>query len=318
MKFTTATDKQRSVAICKQGVKDSYFKAALSYDPSKSDEDGHFDYLPKDPKGGDWLRIYREPHYPISKYMKSTPLPKYDTLYIQPIGDFNPSNSPNLERIREYASIFFQKTVITLPPMSIHETNKKNKVIVGSNYVTCRENWGIRQLNTRSILKMLKETKPLESHCVMGLTMEDLYPEDDWNYVFGEASPGDRLGIFSFARYSPLFYDEENVDRELTAEEKIIMLRRSINVMVHETGHMMGLPHCIYFRCMMNGANSLEESDTQPSYECPACLRKLQYHLNFDVKKRFEDLLEYYTNNNLTIEKTWLCKRMTFINTLVK
>ncbi|XP_045155773.1 archaemetzincin-2 [Echinops telfairi] len=38
--------------------------------------------------------------------------------------------------------------------------------------------------------------------------MIDLYPRDSWNFVFGQASLTDGVGIFSFARYSNDFYSE--------------------------------------------------------------------------------------------------------------
>jgi archaemetzincin len=33
--------------------------------------------------------------------------------------------------------------------------------------------------------------------------MEDLYPEPSWNFVFGQASLNERVGVYSFARYGP-------------------------------------------------------------------------------------------------------------------
>jgi len=33
--------------------------------------------------------------------------------------------------------------------------------------------------------------------------MDDLYPDSARNFVFGEASPRDRVGVCSFARYLP-------------------------------------------------------------------------------------------------------------------
>ena len=60
--------------------------------------------------------------------------------------------------------------------------------------------------------------------------------------------------------------------------------------MVHEIGHMFGLEHCIYYSCLMNGANHLKETDLQPLQLCPVCLRKLQFNLEFDMLKRYEEL----------------------------
>uniref|UniRef100_A0A2I3HAI8 Archaelysin family metallopeptidase 2 n=1 Tax=Nomascus leucogenys TaxID=61853 RepID=A0A2I3HAI8_NOMLE len=56
------------------------------------------------------------------------------------------------------------------------------------------------------ILKFLKKKKPEDAFCVVGITMIDLYPRDSWNFVFGQASLTDGVGIFSFARYGSDFY----------------------------------------------------------------------------------------------------------------
>jgi len=34
-----------------------------------------------------------------------------------------------------------------------------------------------------------------------------------------------------------------------------LLLRRSMKVLTHETGHIFGLAHCVYFACVMNGSN---------------------------------------------------------------
>jgi len=38
--------------------------------------------------------------------------------------------------------------------------------------------------------------------------MIDLYPQESWNFVFGEADIKRKVGVFSFARYNPKFWDE--------------------------------------------------------------------------------------------------------------
>jgi hypothetical protein len=37
---------------------------------------------------------------------------------------------------------------------------------------------------------------------------------------------------------------------------------------------LISLEHCIFFRCIMNGSNHLDESDARPMFFCPVCLRK--------------------------------------------
>ena len=87
--------------------------------------------------------------------------------------------------------------------------------------------------------------------------MDDLYPEPSWNFVFGQASLGERVGVYSFARYDPAFYGEKRGE-----DYEKVLLWRSCKVLVHETAHMFGLRHCIYFKCVLNGSNHLKESDS--------------------------------------------------------
>lgn len=42
-------------------------------------------------------------------------------------------------------------------------------------------------------------------HCVMGITLNDIYPGDNWNFVYGWAKYKARVGIFSFLRWDDEF-----------------------------------------------------------------------------------------------------------------
>ena len=66
--------------------------------------------------------------------------------------------------------------------------------------------------------------------------------------------------------------------------------------MLHETGHMFGIKHCIHFSCLMNGSNHMEETDRRYPFLCPVCLRKIQFRLNLTPAKllaRYNDLLDF-------------------------
>ena len=78
--------------------------------------------------------------------------------------------------------------------------------------------------------------------------------------------------------------------------EKIIQFR-SIRVMCHELGHMFGMKHCTYYKCIMNGSNYLEESNKKPWYLWWICLRKLYKIIRFDLLKRYQSLAEAWNIN---------------------
>jgi archaemetzincin len=135
--------------------------------------------------------------------------------------------------------------------------------------------------------------------------MEDLYPDPAWNFVFGQASPRDRVGVFSFARYNPEFYGEKAFP-----DHQENFLQRCCKVLAHETAHMFGLMHCIYFHCLENGSNHLQESDRRPFHFCPVCLRKLQYSIGFDVVDRYEHLAEFHGRVGFQDQADWVRRRL--------
>lgn len=45
----------------------------------------------------------------------------------------------------------------------------------------------------------------------------------------------------------------------------------------HELGHCLGLDHCVYYACIMQGTAGMAEDYRQPPYTCPVCSRKLAH-----------------------------------------
>ncbi|RYP75035.1 hypothetical protein DL771_002683 [Monosporascus sp. 5C6A] len=45
----------------------------------------------------------------------------------------------------------------------------------------------------------------------------------------------------------------------------------------HELGHCLGMDHCVYYACNMQGTAGMVEDVRQPPYLCPNCLSKLSY-----------------------------------------
>ena len=73
-----------------------------------------------------------------------------------------------------------------------------------------RQKSGHRQLYIPDIYKYFRSHWPHDAFCVVGITMTDLYPSESFQFVFGEANYRDGIGVFSFARYDPLFYTERS------------------------------------------------------------------------------------------------------------
>lgn len=56
---------------------------------------------------------------------------------------------------------------------------------------------------------------------------------------------------------------------------------------------MFGIRHCVYYECVMNGSNHLQESDSRPLELCVVCLRKLQTNIKFDILERYKRLYQF-------------------------
>ncbi|CAF3492252.1 unnamed protein product [Rotaria sp. Silwood1] len=179
-----------------------------------------------------------------------------------------------------------------------------------------RENNGIRQYRTDGFYDYLSQTRDRrdarrELVCV-AVTMADIYPDESWNFVYGQARVIDGLGVYSFARLDPLFLASPQtlLTVPLTNEHRIIMLRRCVKILLHELGHLFGLKHCIYYVCLMNGANNQIEMDRQTLYLCPVCLRKLYSTLQFDVRHMYENFVNLCEKYGLEEERIWYQKRL--------
>ncbi len=85
--------------------------------------------------------------------------------------------------------------------------------------------------------------------------------------------------------------------------------------MVHETLHLFGINHCQFFKCCMNGANSLEESDSQALQLCPVDLHKLHLVVGFDIIERYKKLYNFLNSlEGFEEEAKWIHDYLTALN----
>ncbi|XP_066199065.1 archaemetzincin-1 [Saccopteryx leptura] len=219
-------------------------------------------------------------------------------IYLQPIGGSEgPVAGALLDSLRSWAEAFFLGLQVRCLP----------SVAAATIHCTSRPRWdsdGL-QLHTDGILSFLKNSKPRDALCVLGLTLSDLYPCEAWSFTFGAFLPGHDVGVCSFARFSgDLLQGASRAPAPAQADDPETALRTAgqamcfsalgmvqcCKVTCHELCRLLGLGSCRWLRCVLQGALSLDEALRRPPDLCPICLRKLQHLLGFRLLERYKRL----------------------------
>jgi archaemetzincin len=229
------------------------------------------------PEPGDWLASHTEPGQTFAQYRTITPnrpTPVRKKIYLQAIGAFTVEQERVIDTLRGFMGIVFGLEIALMPPLGLEKIPAAAQRTNG--FTNQRQ-----LLSTHILYQILKPNRPADAVAVLAITNEDLWPGKDWNFVFGQASLGDRVGVWSTARMGD------------PVKESQLFLRRVLQVAVHETGHMFGIKHCIAYECCMNGANHQGESDRTPLVFCAECDAKLWWACKLDVPKRAKELHEF-------------------------
>lgn len=246
------------------------------------------------PQDGDWLKEHKETNETFEQYVAKNPVSiseKRKVIYLQPIGIFSTLEDKMLKLTTEYVGYFFGLRTVLLDPISADAIPRDKK----------RVQFETEQLNASYIINsMLPKGMPADGIVIMGLTARDLYPYDNWNYVFGLASYSKRTAVTSMYRFEG--YD-------FMGGYYALCLNRLIKTATHEISHMFTMPHCVHAECLMNGANHLVELDGQPNALCSVCMAKLSWNLNFDNIKRMEQMISFCKKNKLDADAVLLQKQ---------
>lgn len=235
---------------------------------------------------GDWLQSHQEPGQTFRHYVRSKPIRltrKRNKLYVLPLGSFDDRQKKIVELSTEFLGLYFGCVSEQLDSLPLDIVPDKARRVHPS--------WGVRQIKSTYVLSdVLYPKLPDDAVALIALTTSDLYPDDDWNFVFGQASLKKRVGVWSLFR---------NGD---PATEFQLCLKRTLRTATHETGHMLSIRHCIAYQCNMCGSNNRQESDRHPLYLCPECVAKVWWSTRVDPEARFRKLLQFCQRNQLADE----------------
>lgn len=239
------------------------------------------------PQPGDWLSSHPEKGQSFAEYLSANPIrptPLRHKIYILPIGPFSETQWYILERSAAFLSHYFRLPVKMLPSRSLRSLPPRSG----------RDHMGDFQLHTGTILsRVLYPELPPDAAVFLGFTAVDLYPQENWNFVFGEATFDARVGVWSLARFGNPDFGKEFFHK---------VLRRTFSTATHETGHMFGMAHCTKHHCNMNGVNSLEEADRAPLSLCAECLSKLTWLTAADAQAWLQDIEAFLRDEGLSEE----------------
>ena len=244
------------------------------------------------PQPGDWLAQHHEDGQNFGQYRQAAPIRKsaeLSTIYVCLIGEFSPAQQKVLDATLHYLEIFYQT------PVKVHNRLPLKEIPASAQRV--HPKWGMHQIHSIHVLdEVLKPGRPANALAYIAFTANDLFPQPDWNFVFGQANLRERTGVWSIYRFG---------DPAAGEKEYHLCLKRTLSVAAHETGHILTMQHCIAFPCCMNGSNNLPESDRQPLHFCPVCLRKLCWNLQLNPTEYLSQLEKFNREQKFDDEAQW-------------
>jgi len=231
------------------------------------------------PRRGEWRSLFDEKEQSVDDYVArcaNRRTPDRSLLVIQPLG----TSVPAIDRMAEYAEAFFGLPVRVRPARPLFDRA----------HVPTRD-----QTNSSMVLDDLAELVPSDALVLLGVADRDLFARGK-KYVFGEARHEGRVGVCSLAR--------------LSSSDPSTFDRRALKLMTHETGHVLSIAHCVTHRCVMQGSNTLEESDGHPLHLCPADLRKLEWNTGVDRHDRYRRLQAWYEKSGWAADAAWAARQL--------
>jgi len=240
------------------------------------------------PESGDWLAEHNEPGQTFEEYVRcrpERPIGERRTLYIQPIGHFTEKQRQIVKLSAEFMGLYYNRPVKFLDdlPLSVIPRNSR------------RFKFGSEQILTSYILEyVLPKRLPNDGAVCIAFTASDLWPGGKWNFVYGQATTRNRVGVWSIHR---------NGNPASSKAAYRLCLLRTMKTATHETGHMFTMYHCTKYECNMCGSNHRQESDSRPLACCPECVTKVCWAVRCRLIPRYEKLAAFCEKHGLEKER---------------
>jgi archaemetzincin len=77
-------------------------------------------------------------------------------------------------------------------------------------------------------------------------------------------------------------------------ELQALWFSRIARTVAHELGHCLGMDHCVYYACNLQGTAGMSEDGRQPPYLCPVCLTKVSYAIACELQNGDEESRQKY------------------------
>jgi len=220
------------------------------------------------PRRGTWRDVVREQPQTFAAYREARPTrptSERTRLYVQPLLTRPPRDPLLLRRIETALAAFFGRPVTVRAPASIPARAWDRKA---------------RRIRLRKLLPRLIADLPADALFQVAVTDRELWLGGG-NRAFGWASFRHRVGIMSTRRLGA----EADPDRRRF---------RAVSLALHEAAHLLSIPHCLYYECLMNGARTMREADGRPLLLCPVCRAKLCWNLESAPESRYLALERAY------------------------
>ena len=232
-------------------------------------------------KHGEWRDYWSEEEQSPQKYVLSMPsivTEKLNTLYIKPVGKFAEDDYEVLRKIVDFSRASFQTRVVLL----------ENTRDIFPDKAVRKNSAGDRQVSSVYITDvLLKSMMPDDAWGVLAVTTDDIFRAEGLNRLYGDSLRYARRGVISL-------YHLKHAGKT--------SLSLALKGASHETTHLLSLPHCVKYRCNMNGRITLEEFEAAPLHYCPDCLCKVIFATGGDIQKRFSELIRFCRENGLKEE----------------